>query len=1086
MLKDLLPIRPPAGREDGIWKFVADTIASGAETFIDVSNNTAKAYLVSQIRGKIEGVLLVITPTEEEAYSFGNDLRTLGCEDTFVFPAQDPPSYCGNLPHPEVVGDRIRVLDKISRGEGITVVAEVRAVLQKTIAPETVLSRRLTLRPGDEIGPESLTKTLVEWGYNRESMVEGVGDFSLRGGILDVYSPSQDAPVRIEFFGDMIESMRNFDVSTQRSLSRAQSLEILPAREIIINDNSTLLDAPVASIFDFGGDAKITSFLTDQEAILQSVYKFERHLEILYEEARGRREMVLPPKLLYFRYDDILSSMKRKVIFGRRPDGGADIKPGIASIMPFNGQIDLLLKEMERYRSEGYRVIVVGRNRGQVRRLREILKGEDATVEEGELTHGFSSSEDGIAIITDSDIFGRYIDILRQRHHRRGKAIEDLMELKDGDYVVHSDYGIGVYRGIVHKRIDDYGYDFILIEYAEGDKLYIPTDRIDRIYKYTTTDDTTPEIHRLSSSTWNRVKSRVKESIRRMARELLELYAARQILRGHAFSADTRWQYEFEASFLYEETPDQLQSLEEVKQDMESPKPMDRLICGDVGFGKTEVAMRAAFKAVMDGKQVAVLAPTTILSQQHYITFSERMADYPIRIEVINRFKSPKQQQEIIDDLKSGKVDIIIGTHRLLSDDIVFRDLGLLIIDEEQRFGVRHKEKLKQMRKTVDVIALTATPIPRTLHMSLMGTRDMSVINTPPVDRHPIQTYTGPMDEELMGEAIRRELSRNGQVYVLYNRVDSIEQFAQKIRELIPEARVAVAHGRMQGHQLDRTMLEFMHRKHDILVCTTIIENGIDIPNVNTMIVARADRLGLAQLYQLRGRVGRSDRYAYAYLFYPPKTILPDTAVKRLEAIRDYTDLGSGFKVAMRDLEIRGAGNILGPEQHGHILEVGFDLYCKMLRETIQELKGKKIEEPVEVQVDLGIDSYLPDSYIPDSRQKLTIYKRFAGICTEEDIEDLREELLDRFGAIPPPVKNLLNIARLKNLCRKIGIVSVIGRRDRVSMDFCESPNTSVEKLLELAREYPDIVRFAPKGNLQMTLRWRRDVKLIFDILNRL
>ena len=738
------------------------------------------------------------------------------------------------------------------------------------------------------------------------------------------------------------------------------------------------------------------------------------------------------------------------------------------SMPPLYGKLDLLAEEVLRLKRKKYRTVLLSgtTERGEhlARSLREkdievgiftqkdgpILPGQ-VVVMPGSLERGFDNPEIKLAVFSESEVYGRSKkQQARPRHKAKGKRITDYQELNMGDYVVHITHGIGKYMGVESLEVGGHLKDYFALMYAGGDKLYVPTNQVDLIQKYVGADEATPKLHKLGGNEWNRVKSKAKDSIKQMAEELIKLYAARESVRGFAFSADTPWQKEFQDMFPYEETPDQLAAIEEVKMDMERPQPMDRLLCGDVGYGKTEVAMRAAFKAVMDGKQVAVLVPTTILAEQHFHTFYERFKPFPVIVESISRFKSQSEQRHILTKLKTGEIDIIIGTHRLLQKDVKFKDLGLLVVDEEQRFGVSHKEKIKQFKKNVDVLTLTATPIPRTLHMAMSGVRDMSLIETPPEDRFPIQTYVVEHNESLIRDAIIRELSREGQVYYVHNRVQTIHEEVQSLKRLVPEARIAVAHGQMNEDELEEVMLGFYEHDYDVLVCTTIIETGLDIANVNTLIVTSADKLGLSQLYQLRGRVGRSNRQAFAYLTYKKDKVLSEAAEKRLSAIREFTEFGSGFKIALKDLEIRGAGNILGTEQHGHMMAVGYDLYTKLLAAAVKELKGEKEQEELRPVLELDISAYISDEYISNASLKMEIYRRIASVDTVEEADDLEEEVEDRFGDIPEPTRSLIMISRIRVLAAKLGIGSIIQQGKVINMKFHNTDKLTPEMLLSI------------------------------------
>ncbi|MFW6409782.1 MAG: transcription-repair coupling factor, partial [Halanaerobiales bacterium] len=770
-------------------------------------------------------------------------------------------------------------------------------------------------------------------------------------------------------------------------------------------------------------------------------------------------------------------------------------------VEPYHGQLNMFVDRLKKLLQDNYRVLITLNSAGKVKRIAEYLEEEKLPVSkknnnlrkgqimltEDSLSAGFIIEELKLAVFTEKEVIGN-----PQKRKKKmtdleeGTKISSYDELEAGDYVVHENHGIGKYLGIETIEVQGQHQDYLVLKYEGNDKLYVPTDKVHLVQKYIGSDGTPPKLYSLGGGDWKKVKQRVQNSVKKMAVSLLELYAERETMKGYAFSQDTVWQKDFEEAFPYQETPDQLAAIREVKDDMESNRPMDRLLCGDVGYGKTEVAIRAAFKAAVDGKQTAVLVPTTILAQQHYNTFKERVKDYPIKIEMISRFKTPSEQKVILEELAEGKIEIVIGTHRLLSRDVTFNDLGLLIIDEEQRFGVSHKEKLKDIKRNVDVLTLSATPIPRTLHMALVGVRDMSVIETPPENRYPIRTYIREFNRDLVKEAIRREMGRNGQIYFVHNRVEDIEKKASMIRELLPEASVAVAHGQMNEKHLERLMLNFYKCEYDVLVCTTIIESGLDIPNVNTIIINRTENMGLAQLYQLRGRVGRSDRVAYAYLLYRKNRILPEVAEKRLQAIKEFTNLGSGFKIAMRDLEIRGAGNLLGPEQHGHIASVGFSLYCKLLEQAINDLKDEK-KEKKNVEINLTIDAYIPDDYISDSRQKVEVYKKIKKMKTYDDHKKIKEEFADRFGPIPEEVNRLISIGRLAVIARELGIEKIEQKGDFINCIFVNSNYFIGEKVVTLVDNFPGDIKIRSAERPIIAIRTPKNNMLSFieQVLNK-
>jgi len=1004
---------------------------------------------------------LVLAPSWENADRLGDDL--------LAFVPELEPSL-RTLPPVEAegagfqaVGERLRALRDLGEGRPAVFLVPIRSATVPVPSPERFRGSRLSLREGERVLLETAEAFCAANGYERVALVERPGTFAVRGGILDVYPPDADRPLRMEWFGDVVESIRAFDPQTQRSERKIPSTEIPPAREP-------------------AGDACLLDLLPEGSlVVLDEPPELERRAVggAFGWEAILQRSMRLRPVALSG--------------FAGAPEGWPSARLEFGSVDPFAGQVGMLAQELRRWQRAGYRVVVAS---AQARRLSEILADQDfladvvedavrvpepghVVVVPASLSNGFRIEELRLVVITDAEVLGWRRRRRRFRRAQEGALLRSWTDLRVGDLVVHVHHGIGRYRGIVRKTVDGVARDYLHLEYAEGDALYVPTDQVNLVQRYVGVDGIEPKIHRLGGGEWEREKRRVREATQQIARELLELYARRETIRGHAFSADTPWQREMEAAFEYEETPDQRKAIEEVKRDMESPRPMDRLVAGDVGYGKTEVAVRAAFKAVMDGKQVAVLAPTTLLAQQHYHVFRSRFGPYPIRVELLSRFRPRREIQAVLEALASGEVDVVIGTHRLLQKDVRFHDLGLVIIDEEQRFGVVHKEKLKQLRTSVDVLTLTATPIPRTLHMALVGLRDLSVMETPPEARLPIRTFVAEWDEERVRTAIRRELERGGQVYVVHNRVQTIQHAARRIQALVPEARVAVAHGQMPEQKLERVMLDFLGGKYDVLVCTTIIEIGLDLPNVNTLLVEDAHTLGLAQLYQLRGRVGRSDRQAYAYFLYPRGARLTPEAQERLAALREFTELSSGLRLAMRDLEIRGAGNLLGPEQHGHLAAVGFELYTRLLEEAIRRLRGEFVEEAPDPVVDLRISAYLPGAYIPEEAQRLSVYRRLAALRSGEEAAELREELRDRYGPPPEPVQNLVEIAVLRERARELGVGAITQRPDGVLLRF-RIPLEEREKTW-LRLEYRRRVQAFPEGLLvrcgpEEVLRWVREV----------
>ena len=998
---------------------------------------------------------------------------------TYQYPAKDLLFYQADLRSKELTRQRMTVLQAVTTGEPLTVVTSFDAFMDALLTKEEISMQMVKIAYGSRLDLEALKKTLVELGYDRETQIEGPGQFAVRGGILDVYPLTEELPVRIELWGDEVDSIRTFDIETQRSIENLEEVTISPAKEYpeeakdgvsfldYFPETQTLffLDEPVRLVES--GNGVEAEFMEAQKKRIESGYEMEEGETFIFSAKAILEKLNHYSSIGFFALD-----MRAKGLETRE-----SYMIQTKSVSPYNGSFDMLTGDLKRLKRQGYRVILLSGSRTRAKRLAEDLRDYnlssyysddmDRLVEPGEIMTAYGYVAEGyeypmlkFTVISETDIFGR-VKKKKKRKTYEGRKIQSFSELKPGDYVVHENHGLGIYQGIEKIEVDKISKDYMKISYAQGGNLYIPATQLDMIQKYASADAKKPKLNKLGTQEWHRTKTKVRGAVREIAKDLVELYAARLNQKGYVYGEDTVWQREFEEMFPFEETDDQMTAIEAIKKDMESTKIMDRLICGDVGYGKTEVAIRAAFKAVQESKQVVYLVPTTILAQQHYNTFVQRMKDFPVRIDLMCRFRTPAQQKKTIEDAKKGFVDIIIGTHRVLSDDLSFKDLGLLIIDEEQRFGVQHKEKIKKLKENVDVLTLTATPIPRTLHMSLIGIRDMSVLEEAPNDRMPIQTYVMEYNDEMVREAIERECARDGQVYYVYNRVEDIEEVASRISRLVPEVNVAYAHGQMKEHVLEKIMYDFINGEIDVLVSTTIIETGLDISNANTMIIHDADRLGLSQLYQLRGRVGRSNRMAYAFLLYRRDKMLKEVAEKRLAAIREFTDLGSGFKIAMRDLEIRGAGNLLGAEQHGHMQAVGYDLYCKMLNEAVKHLKGEtEEEEEYMTTVDLNVDAYIPDSYIANEYQKLDIYKRIAAIENEDEMEDMTEELIDRFGDIPKKVEMLLTVAGIKALAHSVYVTSIEQKGETYTFTMYERAKVHPERIPEMLRAYKGELSF--------------------------
>ena len=1014
---------------------------------------------------------VIICSSESKAKQIYEEYRFLD-RSVYLYPAKDLLFYQADLRSKELVRERMEVLEAVIEGRPLTVVASFDALMDSLLPKEIIAGRTIRVSYDGTLELSAMEKALADLGYERVVQIEGPGQFAVRGGILDVFPLTEELPVRIELWGDEVDSIRTFDVESQRSIENLTEASICPSIEFpgegeqgvsfldYFPADKTLLflDEPVRLMEK--GQGVEEEFIEAQKKRVESGYELKDGEVRLYGTEEILNRINTYSSIGFYALD-----MRCKGLLIRE-----SYHIQAKSVNPYNSSFELLTQDLKRLKRNGYRVVLLSGSRTRAKRLAEDLRDYnlssyysddlDRLAGSGEIMTAYGHVAEGyeypmlkFTVISETDIFGK-VKKKKKRKTYEGRKIQNFSELKPGDYVVHENHGLGIYQGIEKIEVDKITKDYMKISYAQGGNLYIPATQLDLIQKYASADAKKPKLNRLGGQDWTRTKTRVKGAVREIARDLVELYAARQEQEGYEYGEDTVWQKEFEEMFPFEETEDQLLAIDAVKKDMQSKKIMDRLICGDVGYGKTEIAIRAAFKAVQEDKQVVYLVPTTILAQQHYNTFVQRMKDFPVRIDLMCRFRTPAQQKKTAADTKRGLVDIVIGTHRVLSDDMKFKDLGLLIIDEEQRFGVQHKEKIKKLKENVDVLTLTATPIPRTLHMSLIGIRDMSVLEEAPEERMPIQTYVMEYNDEMVREAIEREISRQGQVYYVYNRVEDIAEVTAHIQKLVPEVTVAYAHGQMKEHQLERIMYEFISGEIDVLVSTTIIETGLDISNVNTMIIHDADRLGLSQLYQLRGRVGRSNRMAYAFLLYRRDKMLKEVAEKRLAAIREFTDLGSGFKIAMRDLEIRGAGNLLGAEQHGHMEAVGYDLYCKMLNEAVRLLKGEIKEEDFTTTMDLNVDAFIPDSYIPNEYQKLDVYKRIAAIENEEEMEDMTEELLDRFGDIPKKVEKLLKVAALKTMAHAAYVTSVEQKGARFVFTMYERARVAPQRIPELIESF--------------------------------
>ena len=1054
-----------------------------------------KSHLMYGLSG-IAPYRLILAEDERRAREIYEDYRFYD-RKVYSYPAKDLLFFQADIHGNLLIRQRMKVIKALLEEKELTVVTSIDGCMDFLESLEKIKEQLIHYESDSTVDIEQLKNQLVVLGYERVGQVEMPGQFSVRGGIVDIYCLTEENPWRIELWGDEIDSIRSFDPESQRSLENLEELTIYPAVEHIG-------DKDMVSFLDYFPEERTIIFLdepnrlTEKGGAVEEEYRQSR----MHREEKGSRNL---PENWLCSFEQLQKELNKRncisVCALEPKQAGWKVREKfyleVKSISAYNNSFELLVKDLHQYKKQGYRIALLSGSRTRAERLakdlqeeglaafygqdydREICPGEIMVVY-GHAKKGFEYPLIKFAVMTESDIFGQEQKKKKKKNYS-GSRIQDFAELSIGDFVVHEKHGLGIYRGIEKVEVDRIVKDYIKIEYRGGSNLYIPATQLDCLQKYSGADAAkAPKLNKLGTQEWNKTKSKVRGAVKNIAKELVELYAVRQEKEGYVCGPDTVWQREFEEMFPYEETEDQLSAIEDAKRDMESTRIMDRLICGDVGYGKTEVALRAAFKEVQESRQVAYLAPTTILAQQIYNTFVQRMKEFPVRVELLCRFRTLAQQKKAIEDLKKGQVDVIIGTHRILSKDVQFKNLGLLIVDEEQRFGVTHKEKIKQLKKDVDVLTLTATPIPRTLHMSLIGIRDMSVLEEPPMDRMPIQTYVMEYDEETVREAINRELRRGGQVYYVYNRVTDIADVALRIAKLVPDARVDFAHGQMSERELENVMYSFVNGDIDVLVSTTIIETGLDISNVNTMIIHDSDRYGLSQLYQLRGRIGRSNRTAYAFLMYRKNVMLKETAEKRLAAIREYTDLGSGFKIAMRDLELRGAGNLLGAQQHGHMNAVGYDLYCKMLNEAVKEAKGIHTMEDFETSVDLNVDAYIPDSYISNEFQKLDIYKRIAGIETQQDYDDMLEELLDRFGEPGKAVLNLLAIAKLKAIAHQGYVTEIKQTGKTVRFTLYEKARLNTEGFPALMQKYRRGLQFKneqepkfilePQGNLILAL----------------
>jgi len=1168
-------VSPPKGAAAPVLRMLYEKIDRGVEQlFVNRLHGSANAFLIAALSKQLGRPLVVLSPTEKEAKETFQDLSLfLGENRVFPYPSWDIQTTDMFALQRDVELVRMEVLARLLADEPAIIVTSLKSLMQKVI-PRPALDAYLEiLTPGSEVPRDELVSGLIAGGYQRMTLVEDKGQFSLRGHVLDVFPPLENQPLRLEFNGDDLESLRSFDPASQRSTGRREAFVLSPAREVILSEDrrqralqnirfraralelpravrdrlSEMIDAGLSTSFNplflplfyesldptlpesATGAARLGTFfdylpdhclivLDDALALENAGESIENEIDRCLLKAGQEGKFYLEREASYVTRTSFLKELRRfqrltleGLALDRFPESSSteeekrsssrmeslllpmETDPGLGDLRRGPGSEDTLLSPLaERFRlwlQDGMLVTFLCSGKENVQRMAHLLETYDLTVRlpepplidevlhhagpgvlslrEGRLSRSFLFPDLNLAAISEEELFGKKITGRRVRSAREGYFLRSFGDLKEGDYIVHKDHGIGLYQGLQKLNVGGIENDFLLLGYQSGDKLYLPVDRLDQISRYIGPEDYVPKVDKLGGTSWEAVRERVKKSIREVAEELVAVYAAREVMERRSFAPPDAVYEEFCAAFDYDETPDQARAIEDIHADMNAAKPMDRLICGDAGFGKTEVAMRSAFRTVMDGRQVAVLVPTTILAEQHYQTFSGRMKDYPIRIEALNRFRTRAEQQVVLEGLRKGQVDIVIGTHRLLQKDVVFKNLGLVVVDEEQRFGVTHKEKLKKLKTLVDVLTLTATPIPRTLHLSLVGIRDLSIINTPPEDRQTIKTYVLEFNEETIKEAIRRELARNGQVFFLHDRVKSIYTMARYVEKLVPEADISVVHGQMKPREIEDAMGRFLRRECNVLVCTTIIGSGLDIPTANTILINRADRFGLAQLYQIRGRVGRSSEEAFAYLLVPKGVLLSRDAQKRLQVIMDFSEPGSGFRIASSDMEIRGGGNLLGTSQSGHVSAVGYELYTELMEKTIREIKGEAMpEEEVVPEINLGLPAFIPEDYMADVHRRLVTYKRISMADSAEELEEIRAELTDCFGFLPPEVSNLLDVIRLRNRLKEIRARKMGYDSKQMFIFFSADTTLDPERILNLARRKLRGLRLTPDYKL--------------------
>lgn len=1099
-------------------------------------NEESMAYLVCNLLESTHNKVLLITSNEAKSRKYEEEIRAYTDNVNRLQPKEFI-LYNVDALSKDTEYRRADTLDKIINSKNTLITASVNSIITRVMPKDRFKNSVIELVYGKNYDINELRSKLINLKYERVDAIEGVGQFSVRGGIIDIFSPSEKYPVRVEFFDDEIDSIRTVDLKTQRSIKNLKSVRIIPCSDLMFqkeeikkilaeinNDyqnrigkikglqNSKEVEKNLKNLYNAyqdklsGGfgienadllvpfikdsfvsildyfDEKFILVLDEPERIFEELKNISESFTLKYGELFENGEIFTKQSSVYFSEQELIDEFAKHPFISINGKEKSLKSNDLVSLLfkeapSYYGKMEDLSKDLNRLKYKGYKIAIILSSEGCLKLHNILIDYECSTtlskdtnvaaesgqvvILPGELKKGFEYYDNKILVLTENEVFGSLRKKSQKAKKQKGSKIEVFTDLKVGDYVVHEHHGIGQYVGIEKIDVQNIKKDYLCIKYKAEDKLYVPVDQMSLIQKYIGSDSEKPKLNKMGSADWIKTKERSKAAIQNMAGELVKLYAQRKVVKGYAFSPDTEWQKEFEYKFPFQETDDQLRCIKEIKKDMEKPVCMDRLLCGDVGFGKTEVAMRAAFKAVMDSKQVAILVPTTILAQQHYTNLVDRFRGYPVKIEMLSRFRTPYQQAKVISDLNKGLVDIVVGTHKLLAKDLKFKDLGLLIIDEEQRFGVKHKENIKQLKTNIDVLTLSATPIPRTLHMSMIGVRDMSIISEPPGDRLPIQTYVIEKNEGIIKDAIEREMSRGGQVYYVHNRVMDIDSAATKLQRQVPEARIAVGHGQMSERHLENIMLEFVNKEYDVLMCTTIIETGMDIPNANTLIIDNADYMGLSQLYQLRGRIGRSNKVAFAYLTYEKDKMLSEVADKRLKAIKEFTEFGSGFKIAMRDLEIRGCGNILGAEQHGHMLAIGYDLYVKFLDRAVKELQGSGIEDAdIETSVDISVDGYIPSTYIENEEQKIDIYKKIAATANKEDIYDITEEIIDRFGNPPKQVDNLLKISYIKSLCKKLHVKSVSQSGININIELYSANDLTQDMIGFLLENYNSKIKF--------------------------